>query len=69
MNEKSCTYSLIIVLVYVMQPAEVIVSLQKAGQLLVSCYWLRQELPPLAFLHVPAEQEVSKVLANKEDFW
>lgn len=47
---------------YVMQPAEVIVSLQETGQLLVCRCWLRQQLPSLAFLHVPAEQEVRKVL-------
>ena len=56
------SYSLIVLHMYVMQPAEVIVSLQEAGQLLVCCYWLRQQLPSLAFLHVPAEQEVSEVL-------
>lgn len=68
-HETNGPYSLIVLHVYVVQPAEVIVSLQEAGQLLVSCDWLRQELPSLAFLHVPTEQEVGKVLENPKGLW
>ena len=46
----------------VVQPAQVLVSLQEAGQLLVLSGRLGQQLPPLPLLHVPTEQEVSKVL-------
>lgn len=50
----------------VMQPAEVLVGLQEASQLLVLRDWLGEQLPPLALLHVPAEQEVCKVLQTAE---
>lgn len=53
--------------VHVVQPAEVLVGLQEAGQLLVLSGRLGQQLPPLPFLHVPAEQEVSKVLKEGSD--
>lgn len=56
------SYAAVVVHVHVVQPAEVLVGLQEAGQLLVLSGRLRQQLPPLPFLHVPAEQEVGKVL-------
>jgi hypothetical protein len=46
----------------VVQPAEVFVGLQEAGQLLVLGDGLGEQLAPLSLLHVPAEQEVRKVL-------
>lgn len=49
-----------------MQPAEMIMGLQEAGQLLVLGNGLGQQLPPLALLYVPAEQEVCKVLQEEE---
>lgn len=45
-----------------MQPAEMLMSLQEAGELLVLSGRLGQQLPSLAFLHVPTKQEVGKVL-------
>lgn len=59
------SYTAVVVHVHVVQPAEVLVGLQEAGQLLVLSGRLRQQLPSLPFLHVPAEQEVSKVLKVK----
>ncbi|TNN60481.1 hypothetical protein EYF80_029332 [Liparis tanakae] len=51
----------IVVDVDVVQPAQVL----EAGQLLVLRGRLGQQLPPLPLLHVPAEQEVSKVLRQE----
>ncbi len=59
------TYTVVVVNIDVVQPAQVLVRLQEAGQLLVLSGRLGQQLPPLPFLHVPAEQEVSKVLQRK----
>lgn len=56
------SYAAVVVHVDVVQPAEVLVGLQEAGQLLVLSGRLGQQLPPLPLLHVPAEQEVRKVL-------
>lgn len=56
------SYTVIVVHMHMVQPAEVLVGLQEAGQLLVLSGRLGQQLPPLPFLHVPAEQKVSKVL-------
>lgn len=47
------------------QPAEVLVRLQEAGQLLMLSGWLGEQLPPLPLLHVPAKQEISKVLRQQ----
>jgi len=58
-------YTLIVVDVDVVQPAQVLVSLQEAGQLVVLCSWLGQQLTPLPLLHVPTKQEVSKVLEDR----
>lgn len=58
-------YAAVVVHVDVVQPAQVLVRLQEAGQLLVLRGRLGQQLPPLPFLHVPAEQEVSKVLRQE----
>lgn len=58
-------YAAVVVHVDVVQPAEVLVGLQEAGQLLVLSGRLGQQLPPLPLLHVPAEQEVSKVLQQE----
>lgn len=46
----------------VVQPAQVLVRLQEAGELMMLSGRLRQQLPPLTLLHVPAEKEVGKVL-------
>lgn len=59
------SYAAVVVDVDVVQPAQVLVGLQEAGQLLVLSDRLRQQLPPLSLLHVPAEQEVSKVLQQE----
>lgn len=56
------TYTAEVVDVDVVQPAEVFVGLQEAGQLLVLGDGLGEQLAPLPLLHVPAEQEVCKVL-------
>ena len=56
------TYTLVVVDVDVVQPAEVLVGLQEAGQLGVVGAGLGQQLAPLALLHVPAEHKVCKVL-------
>lgn len=56
------SYAAVVVHVHVVQPAEVLVGLQEAGQLLVLSGRLGQQLPPLPFLHVPAEHKVGKVL-------
>lgn len=62
-NVSEClSYAAVVVHVHVVQPAEVLVGLQEAGQLLVLSGRLRQQLPSLPLLHVPAEQEVSKIL-------
>lgn len=55
-------YTQIIVDMDVMQPAQVLVGLQEAGELMMLSGRLGQQLPPLPFLHVPAEKEVGKVL-------
>lgn len=55
-------YTQVIVDVDVVQPAQVLVRLQKAGELMMVSGRLRQQLPPLTLLHVPAEKEVGKVL-------
>ena len=59
------SYAAVVVDVDVVQPAQVLVGLQEAGQLLVLSDRLRQQLPPLPLLHVPAEQEVSEVLQHE----
>lgn len=59
------SYAAVVVDVDVVQPAQVLVGLQEAGQLLVLSDRLRQQLPPLSLLHVPAEQEVSEVLQQE----
>lgn len=55
-------YTQVIVHVDVVQPAQVLVRLQEAGELMVLSGRLGQQLPPLPLLHVPAEEEISKVL-------
>lgn len=55
-------YTQVIVDVDVVQPAQVLVRLQEAGELMVLSGRLGQQLPPLPLLHIPAEKEVSKVL-------
>lgn len=59
------SYTLEVLHVGVVQPAQVFVGLQEAGELLVLSDGLRQQLPSLPLLHVPAEQEVRKVLQDK----
>lgn len=61
----SVSYTAIVVDVDVVQPAQMLVRLQEAGQLLVLCSRLGKQLSPLPLLHVPAKQEVSKVLQQK----
>lgn len=58
-------YTAVVVDVDMVQPAQVLVRLQEAGQLLVLSGRLGQQLPPLPLLHVPAEQEVGKVLQQE----
>lgn len=60
-------YTLVVVDLDVVQPAEVLVSLEEAGELLVLSRRLGQQLPPLPLLHVPTKQEVGKVL-QKESY-
>lgn len=60
-----CSYTLEVVDVDVVQPAQVLVSLQEAGQLLVLRDRLGEQLAPLPLLHVPAKQEVCKVLQQE----
>lgn len=55
-------YTQVIVDVDVVQPAQVLVRLQEAGELMVLSGRLGQQLPPLSLLHIPAEKEISKVL-------
>ena len=59
------SYAAVVLDVDVVQPAQVLVGLQETGQLLVLSDRLRQQLPSLPLLHVPAEQEVSKVLQQE----
>lgn len=59
------SYAVVVVHVDVVQPAQVLVRVQEAGQLLVLSGRLGQQLPSLPFLHVPTEQEVSKVLQQE----
>lgn len=61
------SYTQVIVDVYVVQPAQVLVRLQEAGELMMLSGRLGQQLPPLPLLHVPAEKEVSKVLQAGSD--
>lgn len=56
------SYTLEVLHVDVVQPTQVFVGLQEAGELLMLSDGLRQQLPSLPLLHVPAEQEVRKVL-------
>ena len=60
-------YRVVVMDVDVVQPAQVLMSLQEAGELLVLGGRLGQQLPPLPLLHVPAEQEVGKVLGQRGD--
>lgn len=59
------SYAAVVVDVDVVQPAQVLVRLEETGQLLVLSGRLGQQLPPLPLLHVPAEQEVGKVLRQE----
>ena len=61
------SYALVVVHMDVMKPTEVLVGLQEAGQLLVLGDRLREQFPPLPLFHVPAEQEVCKVLQKVEN--
>lgn len=49
------SYGLVVVHMNIMKPAEVLMGLQEISQLLVLCYWLREQFPPLALLHVPTK--------------
>lgn len=61
------SYTAVVVDVDVVQPAQVLMRLQEAGELLVLSGRLGQQLPPLPLLHVPAKQEVGKVLQATSD--
>lgn len=59
---EGAAYTQVIVDMDVVQPAQVLVRLQEAGELMMLSGRLRQQLPPLPLLHVPAEKEVGEVL-------